>query len=243
MEIIKLTTTESTNSFLKNLVKNATPNNFTTIVAQKQTRGKGQQESNWFSEPNKNLTFSVFLSHENLKITHQKSLNFAISLAVYDVLFSKKISGISIKWPNDILFVDKKICGILIENTLSGGNIKNSIVGIGLNVNQEKFPKSLTKVTSLKLETLIEYDLDMLLTEVIVELQKKLQLLETQKYMFLEKRYLEVLYKKGTPSMFKNNRDEVFRGTIHGVSKNGKIEIQLDDNSIKEFGIKEVSFL
>ena len=61
-------------------MKNATPNNFTTIVAQKQTKGKGQQESNWFSEPNKNLTFSVFVSHENLKITHQKSLNFAISL-------------------------------------------------------------------------------------------------------------------------------------------------------------------
>ena len=99
------------------------------------------------------------------------------------------------------------------------------------------------KGNAQKLETLIEYNLDMLLTEIIVELQKKLQLLETQKYMFLEKRYLEVLYKKGTPSMFKNNRDEVFRGTIHGVSKNGKIEIQLDDNSIKEFGIKEVSFL
>ena len=91
MEIIKLTTTESTNSYLKALLKDTTPKNFTTIVTEKQTKGRGQQESNWLSEPNKNLTFSVFISHENLKIIHQKSLNFAISLAIYDVLCTKNI--------------------------------------------------------------------------------------------------------------------------------------------------------
>lgn len=243
MEIIKLTTAESTNSFLKALLKDTTPKNFTTVVAKKQTKGRGQQESNWLSEPNKNLTFSVFISHKNLKIIHQKNLNFAISLAIYDVLFTKNISKIAIKWPNDILSANKKICGILIENIFKGDHIKNSVVGIGLNVNQENFPKTLKNVTSLKLETLIEYDLDDLLKDLLMEIEKKIHELATQKFELLEKKYMTVLYRKETPSMFKNSSNEIFMGMITGISTNGRIQIQLEDESIREFGIKEISFL
>ena len=243
MEIIKLTTTESTNSYLKALLKDTTPKNFTTIVTEKQTKGRGQQESDWLSEPNKNLTFSVFISHENLKIIHQKSLNFAISLAIYDVLFTKNISKIAIKWPNDIVSANRKICGILLENTFKGDHIKNSVIGIGLNVNQENFPKTLTNVTSLKLETLIEYDLDDLLKDLLMEIEKKIHDLATQKFDLLEKKYMTALYKKDTPSMFKSSSNEIFMGMITGISTNGKIQIQLEDESIREFGIKEISFL
>lgn len=243
MEIIKLTTTESTNSYLKNLLKESTPKNFTTIVTKKQTKGRGQQESNWLSEPNKNLTFSVFVSHKNLKIIHQKSLNFAISLAIYDVLFTKNLSKIAIKWPNDIVSGNNKVCGILIENTFKGDRIKNSIIGIGLNVNQEKFPKTLKNITSLKLETSIEFDLDELLKDLLLEIKNKLNLLATQKLALLEKKYTAVLYKKNIPSMFKNSSGEFFLGMIIGISENGKIQIQLANDSVKEFGIKEISLL
>ena len=243
MKIIKLSAIDSTNSFLKDLVKNSSVQNYTIVVTKTQTKGRGQQENTWSSEPFKNLTFSTFIEFENLKILQKKYLNFAISLAIYDVLFKENLTKLTIKWPNDILSVNKKICGILIENTFIGDKVKNSIIGVGLNVNQEFFPKYLTNATSLKLETSLEYNLDMLLKEIQKEIQKKIKLLESGQFNFLEKKYFEVLYKKNIPTMFKNNRDEIFMGMISGISNDGKLQILLEDDSIKEFGIKEVSFL
>ncbi len=243
MEIIKLNATDSTNSFLKSLLQNSTPRNFTVVVTTNQTKGRGQLEKNWNSEPHKNLIFSVFISFKNLKIIHQKYLNFAVSQAIHNVLLSKNLLKTHIKWPNDILSANKKICGILIENTFFGENIKNAIVGIGLNVNQEKFPESINNPTSLKLETSIEFDLEKLLKEILIELEEKINLLELKKFKLLEENYLNVLYKKDIPSMFKNNNGDVFMGIISGISNDGKLQIKLEDNSTEEYGIKEVSFL
>lgn len=217
--------------------------NFTVVTTKKQTKGRGQLERKWVSEPNKNLTFSIFIEFKDLKITKKKYLNFAISLAIYTVLSSKNILKTAIKWPNDILSANKKICGILIENTFSGDSIKNAIIGIGLNVNQEIFPDFIYDATSLKLETALEFDLELLLNDILIALQKKINLLETKQFTVLEENYLKILYKKNIPTIFKNDRDKIFMGMISGISNNGKLQIQLNDNSIKEFGIKEVSFL
>ncbi|ARV14959.1 biotin--[acetyl-CoA-carboxylase] ligase [Polaribacter sp. SA4-12] len=243
MKIIKLDAIDSTNSFLKNLSLTSALENLTVVVTQKQSKGRGQQESSWISEPYKNLTFSVFISLNDVKIIHRRYLNFAISLSIYNVLFDKKISKLSIKWPNDILSANKKICGILIENSFFGDKIKSAIVGIGLNVNQEIFPNSLPNVTSLKLETKITSDLDVLLNDILIELQNNIKLLESKYFHLLEKQYLDVLYKKNIPTMFKNSKDEIFMGFISGVSDDGNLQIQLEDDSIAEFGIKEVSIL
>ena len=243
MKIIKLDTVVSTNSFLKDLSVSAALENFTVVVTQKQTKGRGQQKNEWLSEPHKNLTFSVFTSLKDVKIIHKKYLNFAISLAIYRVLFDKNIPKISIKWPNDLMVANKKICGILIENTFFGDQIKSTIVGIGLNVNQEKFPNSLRNVTSLKLATLKETDLNLLLHEILAELKTNIKLLESKDFHLLEKQYLNVLYKKNIPTMFKTSKDEIFMGIISGISDQGNLQIQLEDDSVKEFGIKEVSML
>ncbi|WP_297803292.1 biotin--[acetyl-CoA-carboxylase] ligase [uncultured Polaribacter sp.] len=243
MKIIKLDTVVSTNSFLKDLSVSAALENFTVVVTQKQTKGRGQQKNKWLSEPYKNLTFSVFTSLKDVKIIHKKYLNFAISLAIYRVLFDKNIPKISIKWPNDLMVANKKICGILIENTFFGDQIKSTIVGIGLNVNQEKFPNSLRNVTSLKLATLKETDLNLLLHEILAELKTNIKLLESKDFHLLEKQYLNVLYKKNIPTMFKTSKDEIFMGIISGISDQGNLQIQLEDDSVKEFGIKEVSML
>ena len=243
MKIIKLDTVVSTNSFLKDLSVSAALENFTVVVTQKQTKGRGQQKNEWLSEPYKNLTFSVFTSLKDVKIIHKKYLNFAISLAIYRVLFDKNTPKISIKWPNDLMAANKKICGILIENTFFGDQIKSTIIGIGLNVNQEKFPASLRNVTSLKLATLKETDLNALLHEILAELQSNLKLLESKDFHLLEEQYLNVLYKKNIPTMFKTSDDEIFMGIISGISDQGNLQIQLEDDSIKEFGIKEVSML
>jgi BirA family biotin operon repressor/biotin-[acetyl-CoA-carboxylase] ligase len=243
LKIIKLDAIDSTNSFLKDLSLSSALENLTVVVTQKQSKGRGQQESTWISEPYKNLTFSVFISLNDVKIIHRRYLNFAISLSIYNVLFDKKISKLSIKWPNDILSANKKVCGILIENTFFGDKIKNTIVGIGLNVNQEIFPNTLPNVTSLKLETLKESDLDILLNEILIELQNNIKSLESKDFHLLEKHYLDVLYKKNIPTMFKNSKDEIFMGIISGISDDGNLQIQLEDDSIAEFGIKEVSIL
>lgn len=243
MKIIKLDTIASTNSFLKDLSVTSALENLTVVVTQKQTKGRGQQKNEWLSEPYKNLTFSAFISLKNVKIIHRKYLNFAISTAIYKVLFDKKTPKLSIKWPNDILSINKKICGILIENTFFGDQIKSTIVGIGLNVNQEIFSNTLSNVTSLKLATLKETDLDVLLNEILVQIQTQIKLLEAKDFHLLEKQYLDVLYKKNIPTMFKNSKDEIFMGIISGISDQGNLQIQLEDDSIKEFGIKEVSIL
>ena len=243
MKIIKLNAIDSTNSFLKDLVLNSNEENYTTVTTNNQTKGRGQQKATWLSEPFKNLTFSTFIRFKNFDIKHKKYLNFAVSLAIFDVLSKKQIPKLSIKWPNDILSANKKICGILIENTFIGSTIKNSIIGIGLNVNQELFPKSLPNTTSLKLETSIDFDLDNLLQEVLKNIQEKIYCLELEEFLYLEKRYLDVLYKKNIPTMFKDSQDKIFMGKIIGISNLGNLLIELEDESIHEFGLKEISFL
>lgn len=242
MKLIKLNAIDSTNSFLKELSKNSLLENYTVVATQNQTNGRGQQEGLWFSEPFKNLTFSVFLRDLDLEITNQKYLNFAISLAVFEVLKSQKIPSLCIKWPNDILSVNKKICGILIENTIQNKMISSSIVGIGLNVNQEFFDKTLKKVTSLKNITNIEFNLDDLLFEIVNKIKGNIKLLSTKKFDILQQGYCAVLFKINTTSMFKNPDQEFFMGIIRGISSSGNILIELEDETIKEFGVKEISF-
>ena len=150
MRFIKINATNSTNSFLKELAQNSSLDEVTIAVANTQTSGRGQMSNSWVSEPYKNLTFSIFTPLTKLQIKHQAYLNFAVSLAIYDTLLTYNVPKLSIKWPNDIMSAEKKICGILIETTFSHLEIKNTIIGIGLNVNQEKFPKKLFNASSLK---------------------------------------------------------------------------------------------
>jgi BirA family biotin operon repressor/biotin-[acetyl-CoA-carboxylase] ligase len=223
------------------MAQNSAVENYTVVVTKEQTNGRGQQVNSWISEPSKNLTMSVFINGFNLAIQHQKYLNFAISLAIFDVLSTRKIEKLSIKWPNDILSANKKICGILVENSIRSNDIYASIVGIGLNVHQLIFPNSLEKASSLKKITGINYDLDALLAEIVGQIQHRIQLLSIKKYNELESDYLNVLYKKNIPTMFKDRKDVLFMGIIIGISLTGNLQVELEDETIKEFGIKEIS--
>jgi BirA family biotin operon repressor/biotin-[acetyl-CoA-carboxylase] ligase len=243
MKIIKLNAIDSTNSFLKGLIQESTLENYTVVVTKQQTKGRGQQESKWLSEPHKNLTFSLFLRFSNFKITQKKYLNFAISLAVFVILSEKKTPKLSIKWPNDILSANKKICGLLIENSIKGNKIQSAVIGIGVNVNQEKFPNVLKNVTSLKIETHKNHDLEVLLKLCVDKIKEKVTLLSACKFKELEESYLKVLYKKEIPSMFKKKDGTLFMGKITGISKEGNLLIELEDESVKEFGLKEVRFI
>lgn len=241
MKLIKLNAIDSTSSFLKDLAQNSTLENFTVVVTNEQTKGRGQQENSWVSEPHKNLTMSIFIKNFDLEISNQKYLNFAISLALFEVIFSNNIKALSIKWPNDIMAANKKICGVLIENNIRNYKIQSTIVGIGLNVNQLEFPNYLENASSLKKLTNKDFNLDSLLSELIKKIKEKIQLLSLKKHEMLESDYLKVLYKKNTPTMFKDRNANLFMGKIVGISSNGNLLVELEDETIKEFGIKEIS--
>jgi BirA family biotin operon repressor/biotin-[acetyl-CoA-carboxylase] ligase len=242
LKIIKLDAIDSTNSFLKELAQNSVLDDYTTVVAKKQTLGRGQMNRSWSSEPNKNLTFSTFIRFRSLTIEHQPYLNFAVSLALYEVLESLSVPKLAIKWPNDIMSGSQKICGILIETTFAHHRIKNTVIGIGLNVNQAEFPAYLPKAASLKMILNKDFDLDEILEQLVEKIRFKIDALEHQKFDQIHQNYLAHLYKRDTPLTFKDEQSQLFfMGMIKTVSTSGRLRIQLEDDSIVEFGLKEIS--
>ena len=242
MKIVKLNAIDSTNSYLKNLAVQSTVENWTVIVANHQTKGKGQVDNNWISDKDKNLTFSILVEFENLKTINQFYLNYSISIALYNVLKYYIPEKLSVKWPNDILSANHKICGILIESTIKNSMVKNAIIGIGLNVNQENFPIHITNASSLKVITNKTIDKEELLDKILLEIQYQIHLIKKQKFQEIKQQYEKVLYKKGVPSMFIDNNNNTFLGKIIGVTNKGKLQIELDDESLKEFDLKEIKF-
>ncbi|TVZ57091.1 BirA family biotin operon repressor/biotin-[acetyl-CoA-carboxylase] ligase [Lutibacter sp. Hel_I_33_5] len=243
MKIIKLSATNSTNSFLKELSQTSALKNYTCVVTKNQLEGRGQMGATWQSEAGKNLLFSVFVKFNDLKIDQQSYLNFAVSLAIFNTLNNYKIPKLSIKWPNDILSANKKLCGILIENTLKTDKIDSTIIGIGLNVNQQKFSNDLSKATSLTKILKKELNLDELLNEILLEIKHQINILISDDFQILKENYLKVLYRINTPSMFKDQNNNQFMGIVKDISKTGKLCVQLEDDSIKEFEIKEITFI
>ena len=222
--------------------KDSSLENFTIAVTKNQQKGRGQRDANWYSEPFKNLTFSVLVNKLKLKTNEAKYINFAVSLAIFKVLEIYKIPNLFIKWPNDIMSANKKICGILIENSLSNNKINNSIIGIGLNVNQVNFP-NLERVSSLNNILGYELNLDDLLIDLTKQLKFQFELLNKKLFSNLENEYLAVLYKKDIPSMFKTDKGITFLGKIIGIATNGNLLVENENNEVEEFAIKEISFL
>ena len=151
-KIIKINAIDSSNNEIKRLYHKKSHINGLVLWANNQTDGRGQGNKKWLSEPNKNLTFSIFLSGENLSFSSHLCLNLITSLSVKKLLAWHGINNIFIKWPNDILSVNKKISGILIENLYKGKKLIGSVIGLGINVNQINFQENLN-ASSMKIIT------------------------------------------------------------------------------------------
>ena len=169
MPIIKLDAIDSTNNYLRELSALESLLDYTVVVAEKQTQGRGQMGAVWDSEPSKNLTFSVFKNISGLNLEASYSISMITALAILKSLQDLAIPKLSIKWPNDILSEDKKVCGVLIENIVKHNAITASIIGIGLNVNQENFPVNIPNATSIKKIIKKETDIDTLLHKLIIK--------------------------------------------------------------------------
>ncbi|WP_298121305.1 biotin--[acetyl-CoA-carboxylase] ligase [Flavobacterium sp.] len=242
MKIIKLNAIDSTNDFLKNMTRNEVVENFTVVVTQNQTKGKGQMGSTWNSEIGKNLIMSILVKEILNEIDKIFHLNIAVSLAVIQVLEELKIPKVSIKWPNDIMSDNKKIAGILIENSFKSDNTIDSIVGIGLNVNQKEF-SSLPKASSLSVITDSEFDLDIILDKILFQIKRNCALISSNQNAHLWKNYHDNLFKKGLPMAFEDVNKNQFMGIIQEVSVDGKLKLLLEDDSFKFYELKQIQML
>ncbi len=242
MLIIKLDATDSTNAYLKNLLLHDSPEDFTVVLAHRQFAGRGQMGTHWLSEAGKNLTFSILKKHDALSAQRQFSMTVATSLGVYRALKRLRVPELKIKWPNDILSGSCKICGILIENLTAGRTIQSSILGIGLNVNQESF-EGLEQVSSLKLLLGRPLDLEEVLHLVLEEVATAFDQLQTKGYAELKATYVDSLFRKDKPSTFRNGKGELFMGFIRGVTEEGRLLVALEDDVLREFDLKEIQLL
>ena len=242
MEIIKLNATNSTNTYLKNLLKEKQVKDLSCIWALSQTQGRGQQGAKWISEPGKNLTFSVLKKFENLPSEYHFLLNMEVSLAIFRALKKLYIPDLALKWANDILSSKKKICGILIENTLHKEQISSSIIGIGLNVNQVFF-NDLPNVSSLQKIMGHPFDLEEVLLLICQELEVSLKSLSPTRFETMLDEYHTHLFRKDKPSTFEYPNGERFMGYIRGVSHNGQLQVEQEDALMSSFSLKEIKLL
>jgi BirA family transcriptional regulator, biotin operon repressor / biotin---[acetyl-CoA-carboxylase] ligase len=240
--VVTLKRVDSTNDYLKKELTKSTPlPEGTVILAEEQFAGRGQVNNTWYSEPGKNLTFSLLLFPTFLSPEKQFVLNQSISIAINDVLVKIIGEGIKIKWPNDIFFRDCKLGGVLIENILRGNTLKYSVIGIGLNINQLDFPPDIKNVTSLKKILHQDYDINAVLAELCRSIEQCYLQLRAGKYNLIEQQYLKGLYKLNEIHTFKIDEQEV-DGIISGVDKNGFLEVLVAGES-RKYNFKEIAFV
>lgn len=229
----------STNSLLNELNDQSQLPEGTVLITNRQIAGRGQRGNSWEAEPGMNLTFSILLRPRFLEAKDQFQLNMAVSMAIADALKSITAQPIKLKWPNDIMIGDKKIGGILIESQLQGPSLSCSIVGIGVNINQEKF--SYPGASSLYNCTGSSANLDDLLQSLLETMEYAYLDLRTGKAAALKQRYLTSLYKFNEPHRFESSGVK-FTGSIHDVDENGRLCVKSGETR-RVFSFKEVEFL
>lgn len=246
MNIIWLDTIDSTNSeALRRLPE--LPNG-TVLAAREQTAGRGQRGNTWFTEPGKNLTFSIVLKYgeDAPAASHTIWLNYLISVAVVDFLQSHAI-WCKVKWPNDVYVGKKKICGILIENALSGGRLSASVIGVGLNINQREFPQ-LTNATSLWSLTGKEYPLPECLEKLLDGFEKRLPYLKDERLReVLFSSYSTYLFNKDVNARYHDYiTDREYTGIIKGVAPDGRLmiwDLEAPGKPVRHYSFKEVGYI
>ena len=207
------------------------------IITDEQTEGRGQRGNVWESQKGKNLTFSFGVFDLELPVLEQFRLHFIVSLALVKTINDNTLVTAKIKWPNDIYIGDKKIGGILIENTIRKNEIYSSVIGIGFNVNQTEFKTS--TATSLALETNQENSQEEFLVSFLENFEHFLFRKEDKKS--LENLYLANMYKLNELSFFEDEGG-VFEGEIMGIDTFGLLEIK-KNTGLVTYGFKEVKYL
>jgi BirA family biotin operon repressor/biotin-[acetyl-CoA-carboxylase] ligase len=240
-QIIRLTSTESTNEFAKSIVIPQSEDYVTLILTEEQTAGRGQRGNVWVSEKGKNFTGSFCFSPKCFGIENRFYISKMASLAAIATLNSYK-AGFQIKWPNDIYFSGKKIGGILIETTLSGAEISSVTAGVGININQEFFSDHLPLAVSLKMIIKQEVTIDDFTNKFLNTFISYYIMLQENKFFEIDKLYFSKLYLLNIWSKFKD-RQRIFNGRIRGTNNDGTLIVQTEAGNFKNYDIKEIEFV
>jgi BirA family biotin operon repressor/biotin-[acetyl-CoA-carboxylase] ligase len=240
--LIELNSVDSTNAYASKLLSEKVLPEGTVIRADFQSFGKGYAGNLWQSEPGKNLLLSIILYPSFLTPRQQFFLNQVASLAVVDTVGLFLLNDqAKIKWPNDIFVGDKKAGGILIENSIQGQIIQHSIVGIGLNINQQKFEPSLSRATSFFKIELKEFSPQEVMHELFSQVEKRYLQLRQQLIDVIQKDYMKKLFRVEELSRFASGGKK-FRGKIVGITGDGKLIIATSGKH-EVFGFKEVEMI
>ena len=239
-------TINSTNDYLKQHPDE------TVVRTAFQTAGRGQQGNGWESERGQNLLFSTRLK-TSLPADEQWSITMLVAVALYKTLHAKLSTlnaKLSIKWPNDLYWGDKKLAGILIEHTLSGGRIADSIVGIGLNLNQTMWRSDAPNPVSLKQITGEEYDAEPMMQAFLNELADL-----AANASNLKQEYMSALYRREgwfwweerevstAPTMNGQRTEQSFEARIADITEYGELVLQTRDNQLRTYHFKQIKYI
>ncbi len=239
--IIVLNEVGSTNNYANQLIVSKQAEEGTVVLAYHQNSGKGQRGNSWESEAGKNVLMSIVLYPVFLPAEKQFLISKIVSLALAGFL-RKELNDVSIKWPNDLYVGNKKIAGILIENAIKGRNLFSSVVGIGLNINQEKFISDAPNPVSLKQLTGRTFDIEKVANKIAGLVLEGYEKLKNENTDEINSAYLENLFRRNVWSKFRKEETE-FEARIAGIGEFGQLQLEDRNGKISEFMFKEVEFV
>jgi len=237
-KIIKVNATRSTNDKVKVLIKSKKILSGDLIVAKYQYGGRGQLKNKWYSSYGKNLLCSLFYKPLDINVNRTFGINQVVSLAVLKTIRKFNNEKCLIKWPNDILSVNKKIAGILVENSLSSDKVKHSIIGVGININQVFF-KSLPNATSIKRISNKNIDVGRVLDELIDNYKYYFTRINNTKYINDE--YNQNIFGKEGCRFIMNGKE--YSGKIISISNTGIIKLNTGSKEIGSYDSRKVKLL
>ncbi len=237
-QLVWLPACTSTNSEAQTLVVQNRASEGCTIITDFQTAGRGQRGKQWEAAPAENLMLSVVWQPTFLAAGQQFQLSIAVALGVYD--WAAALLGptpqLKLKWPNDLVYGDQKLGGVLIENSLSGSKIQSSIIGIGLNINQQDF--GVPTATSIGLVTGRAYAREVVAARLLECLERRYLQLRAGQVAALRQDYLRVLYRHRETRAFVVDGQTV-SGQIVGVEDDGRLTVAIG-NELRRFGLQEI---
>jgi BirA family biotin operon repressor/biotin-[acetyl-CoA-carboxylase] ligase len=240
--IIRLDEVESTNLHLKKIAREVHPAEGSLVIADYQTAGRGQMGTSWFSSKGENLLFSLLIYPQHVVAAEQFIISRIAALAVKNTL-DQFANDIRIKWPNDIYWQDKKICGMLIENDVQGKQIENSVIGFGINVNEQSFPSDLPNPISLRQITGMVHDREYLLDTFMREFFLLYRDFEQGNIEGIEDEYMFDLYRMNDYYWYEDANGK-FQAMIEDVLPSGHLLLRtLDSGEVRKYAFKEVTFV
>lgn len=248
---INLPTVDSTNLFVREMLSDESSGGvtsagsslpgFTLVVADDQTKGRGQKGNSWETEPGKNIIFSLLCHPAFIHPAHQFLLSQSMAVAVQQTL-SEYVDGVEVKWPNDIYVGDKKISGTLIECDLQGKHISNCIIGVGININQTAFRSDAPNPTSLRLLTGKEHDREQILSDIIGRFQQMYDMLRQGDEATIRTSYMNNLYRREGMHCYADARGE-FMAEVAGIEPTGHLLLRFDNGNVVRYEFKDVKFI